>query len=96
MSNNFPKGNHGAYGAKLFDPRWKDKRKSIIARDNNKCAVCETEDELQVHHRQYHFSKSRNMFKDPWEYPDNLLITLCKKCHNKGHNLYKVPVKQVN
>jgi hypothetical protein len=27
----------------------------------------------------------------PWDYTDNLLITLCEKCHQKGHKQYKVP-----
>lgn len=86
---------HGGYGATLFDPRWKMKRKEILARDKNKCVICKSEDSLQVHHRQYHFSTVLNTFRNPWEYSNNLLITLCKICHQRGHRLYKVPVKQI-
>lgn len=87
--------NHGGYGASLFDPRWKQKRLEIISRDKNKCLVCGSENDLQVHHRQYQFSISLNAFRNPWEYDNKLMITLCESCHQKGHRLYKVPIKQV-
>jgi 5-methylcytosine-specific restriction endonuclease McrA len=85
--------NHGGYGATLFDPRWKAKRKEILARDRNSCVICSSEKNLQVHHRQYHFSRALNAFRNPWEYPNNLLVTLCERCHQRGHRLYKVPTK---
>lgn len=87
---------HGSYGAKLLDPRWKKKRESILARDAHQCVICKSKEALNVHHRQYHFSKSLKQFKDPWDYPNDLLITLCKRCHDKGHRLYEVPVKCVD
>lgn len=92
--------NHGTYAATLFDPRWKARRVEILLRDKSasgvsQCVICKSEEQLQIHHRQYHFSKGRNQFKNPWEYPDYLLITLCERCHQKGHRQYNVPVKQV-
>lgn len=87
--------NHGAYGAALFDHRWKEKRKKILARDQNKCVICRSDKNLQVHHRQYHFSRTLRAFKNPWDYEQYLMITLCKKCHQKGHSKYKVPVKYI-
>ena len=39
---------------------------------------------LQVHHLDY-FSN-----KDPWNYPDDMLITLCSVCHKKEENRYKL------
>jgi 5-methylcytosine-specific restriction endonuclease McrA len=86
---------HGSYGAELLDPRWKIKRKEILNRDNNQCVICHSNRNLQVHHRQYHFSRSLNKFKKPWEYENRLMITLCESCHQKGHRLYKVPVKYI-
>src|SRR5690348_5977829 len=86
---------HGGYGATLFDPRWKARRQHILDRDDNKCVVCRSDNNLQVHHRQYHFSRSLNRFKDPWDYQDSLLVTLCERCHQRGHKLYKVPVKYI-
>lgn len=86
---------HGTYGATLFDPRWKAKRKLILSRDKDCCVNCQSREDLQVHHRQYHFSRSLNSFLNPWEYNDHLLITLCKRCHQVGHRLYDIPTKYV-
>lgn len=86
---------HGSYGATLFDPRWREKRQRILQRDNNRCVICNAIENLHVHHRQYHFSKSLNRFKNPWEYSDSLLITLCESCHGRGHNKYTVPTKYI-
>ena len=82
---------HGTYGALLFDPRWKEKRQVILARDNNSCVICKKQEKLQVHHRQYHFIKALEKFKSPWDYHNDLLITLCDSCHQRGHNKFKVP-----
>ncbi|MGZ3813588.1 MAG: HNH endonuclease [Mucilaginibacter sp.] len=82
---------HGTYGGLLFDQRWKTKRGEIVRRDGGHCVICNSTEELQVHHRQYQFIKQVNAFKMPWDYPDHLLITLCKNCHNRGHSKFKVP-----
>ncbi|PWS33032.1 HNH endonuclease [Pedobacter paludis] len=83
---------HGSYGALLFDKRWKDKRAIILMRDNNQCVICENNNDLEVHHRQYRFIKELKKFCAPWEYPDKILITLCNSCHQRGHSKFKVPV----
>lgn len=82
---------HGTYGALLFDPRWRAKRAEILQRDLHRCVNCNNDLDLQVHHRQYHFIVRENKFKLPWDYPGQLLITLCEPCHKKGHSKYKVP-----
>ena len=82
---------HGSYGASLLDERWKKKRLQILDRDHHRCVNCGDTTTLQVHHRQYHFDIRTRKFKAPWDYPDKLLITLCKTCHQRGHSLYKVP-----
>jgi len=82
---------HGSYGGLLFDERWRSKRLQILKRDGNKCIICKGSQELQIHHRQYHFVLSKQQYKLPWEYKDHLLITLCERCHKRGHNKYKVP-----
>ncbi|MFI5163010.1 MAG: HNH endonuclease [Sphingobacteriales bacterium] len=83
---------HGSYGNLLFDPRWKSKRNEILARDKGCCVICSGTEELQVHHRQYQYVKAAKGFKVPWDYPDYLLITLCKSCHQRGHSKFKVPI----
>lgn len=82
---------HGSYGALLFKPEWKAKREEILNRDNYSCVICKINNNLQVHHRQYHFVIQKNQFKLPWQYPENLLVTLCESCHKKGHRKFKVP-----
>ncbi|MEO8960889.1 MAG: hypothetical protein ABI325_03345 [Ginsengibacter sp.] len=89
QSNNIPA--HGSYGALLFTPQWKIKRDEILKRDSYRCVMCHGKNGIKVHHRQYHFVVSRNEFKLPWEYPDNLLLTLCESCNKRGHSKYKVP-----
>lgn len=81
---------HGSYGALLFRPEWRARREQIINRDKV-CVICRSNENLQVHHRQYHFVVRDNNFRLPWEYEDRLLITLCEPCHKKGHSQYKVP-----
>lgn len=84
------------YGEKLFDPRWIEKKKRILSRDNNQCVICgKSNGKLHVHHKQYHFIKRLQIHVAPWEYQDNLLITLCESCHNRGHYRYKVPIKYI-
>ena len=50
--------------------------------DNFACRACkDTDSTLQVHHKRY-----RNG-ADPWDYPDDQLMTLCNKCHKEIHGL---------
>lgn len=83
------------YDLYLKDKRWYRKRKVIIKRDNNKCTVCGTSKNLQVHHTYY--------FKipiKPWLYPNKSMLTVCKSCHEEYHryneNKYKKnpPIKK--
>ena len=69
------------YYDKLKDPRWQKKRLEIFERDGWKCRSCsDSESTLVVHHRYY-----ENI--EPWEYPDEALITLCENCHEQETNL---------
>jgi len=67
-----------SYYELLRDPRWQRKRLEIMGRDNFTCTCCEEKDkQLHVHH--FHYIRGR----EPWDYPDNLLITLCEECHKE-------------
>jgi hypothetical protein len=73
--------NKKSYSEKLKDPRWQDKRNEILERDNHRCQLCgDNTEPLHVHHKYY------QNFKEPWDYPNESLITLCEKCHNSQHN----------
>lgn len=59
---------------------WKERRLEALERDGYKCALCDSTDRIQVHHKvPYRYSKSHDL--------DNL-ITLCRSCHSKEE--YKV------
>lgn len=67
------------YSKKLKDPRWQRVRLRIFERDNFTCQMCDsTENSLCVHHIKYS--------GEPWEAPDEYLITLCEFCHEVEHN----------
>lgn len=72
------------YEKLLKDPRWILKRLIILKRDNYRCTTCGSRKRLQVHHTYY--SGGYN----PWEYPDEDLITLCEVCHKKYHEEHEV------
>ena len=66
------------YKEKLRNPKWQKKKSEILIRDNYTCKVCGcTDKNLQVHH--YEYLGDLN----PWDYPDDMLITLCEDCHKK-------------
>lgn len=70
------------YSEKLKDPRWQKKRLLMLQSANFRCQSCgETEDTLHVHH--VYYEKDR----DPWDYPNEVYMVLCDKCHEKWHNL---------
>jgi len=64
------------YSEKLKDPRWQKKRLEILCRDDWQCRLCgECHSTLVVHHRRYLHGR------EPWDYPDSFLVTLCADCH---------------
>lgn len=79
------------YGKLLRNRNWLIKRKAVLERDNNRCRNCGSRHELQVHHRQYHFTAKKQKHMLPWEYHARYLITLCRECHQAGHKKFKVP-----
>lgn len=65
-----------SYAKLLQDPRWNEKRIHILKRDNFTCQECGAKDvPLDVHH---HFYYPETM---PWDYDDEVLISLCRTCH---------------
>lgn len=83
------------YLAELQNPLWQKKREQILKRDGYKCRNCGSTEHLHIHHTQYHFYKITGYKKEPWDYDNKYLITLCKTCHEEGHRLYKVPMKYI-
>ena len=70
------------YSEKLKDPRWQKKRLLILERDEWTCQICyDSESTLVVHHRKYLPNT------EPWDYPNDLLVTLCEDCHELEREL---------
>ena len=68
------------YKEQIKSPLWQKKRLEILSRDKFACVVCgSTDKQLHVHHKRY--IAGRNY----WDYPDELLVTLCEDCHRKFH-----------
>jgi 5-methylcytosine-specific restriction endonuclease McrA len=64
------------YSRKLTNPLWQRKRLDVFNRDNFSCTRCgNSKNELQVHHLDYIPGI------EPWEYPLDMLTTLCIDCH---------------
>ena len=65
-----------SYNEKFKDPRWQKRRLEILNKDEWCCQICgDNESTLHVHHRWYENGK------DPWDYTDECLTTLCEDCH---------------
>jgi len=73
------------YAEKLQLPKWQEKRLRILKRDKFKCILCGDKDmQVQVHHLRY--------FKgEPWDTPNEFLITLCADCHKVTHHMWLHP-----
>ena len=73
------------YSELLKDPRWQKKRLKILERDEFQCQeCCDTSRTLHVHHKYYIYQKS------PWDYSDDLLITLCDNCHEEEESFRNI------
>lgn len=88
--------NYISYRELLYSRQWQEKRSQILRRDGNKCTICGATDQLVVHHKQYHYKSVSNRKCDPWDYDNKYLTTLCQSCHQRGHELYKIPTKYLN
>ena len=72
------------YSEKLLDPRWQRKRLEAMQRDDFKCRDCKR-DTITLHVHHLHYAESGN----PWDVKNKDLVTLCKHCHTRRHNIEK-------
>lgn len=71
------------YKDQLKTSAWLRKKYEVMNRDNfvcNNCLSDNFESRLEVHHIGYVKGKKA------WEYPDYLLVTLCRECHQSEHD----------
>ena len=69
------------YNRLLEDERWKEFRLKVMSERGNKCECCGGTHILQIHHTFYISGKM------PWEYDIKDMRVLCKKCHQRIHNI---------
>lgn len=79
------------YQALLQTKEWENKRIKILDRDHRRCAYCGNRFHLHVHHK-YYSAYPNGVLVDPWNYPDDALITLCSYCHQRVHARKKIKV----
>lgn len=66
-----------SYQEYLASDYWKEKRKWILFVLGNKCSKCESNQDVQVHHKNYDSVGNENIHD---------VILLCRKCHQEEHN----------
>lgn len=69
------------YNRLLKDKRWKEFRLKVMSERSDKCECCGGTHILQIHHTFYISGKM------PWEYDIDDMRVLCKKCHQRIHNI---------
>ena len=75
------------YKEQLKTSAWLRKKAEIMQRDNFVCSKClcdNYEAQLEVHHVMYIKNKKA------WEYPDYMLVTLCRYCHQIEHDFQHI------
>lgn len=90
--NNVRRRSLDIYSDLLHTVEWRNKRESILKRDNYRCVYCGRRHvHLHVHHK-YYSAYPNGVLVDPWNYPDDALITLCAYCHQRVHARKKIKV----
>ena len=69
------------YNRLLEDKRWKEFRLKVMSERGSICECCGGTGVLQIHHTFYISGKM------PWEYDIKDMRVLCKKCHQRIHNI---------
>ena len=65
------------YKEYLNSPHWKEIRLKALDRAGNRCQLCSSIDNLNVHHNTYK-NRGNEDLKD--------LVVLCRECHSKFHD----------
>lgn len=69
------------YNRLLEDKRWKEFRLKVLSERGCSCEYCGSTEIIQIHHTEY--VKGRL----PWEYDIKDMRVLCKRCHQRIHNI---------
>lgn len=61
-------------------PEWRSRRNRVLLRAGNRCELCYTTGQLEVHHRTYD-RYGEELLSD--------LIALCRRCHRRFHDILR-------
>lgn len=62
----------------LYGEEWTEKREEVRRRDDNRCALCGSQDRVEIHHiRKHKVNRQHDQAK---------MIALCASCHRKARN----------
>lgn len=79
------------YSDKFLNPKWQKFRLAIFERDGFMCVRCDdNKSTLHAHHTYY-----EDFGRDPWDYDEDCVITLCEECHSQEHKYLKQVNKQL-
>jgi hypothetical protein len=71
------------YNDYLKTDHWKKIRIQTFHKQGNKCRICFSSNDLQIHHRRYYKNGENILFKEQ----NRDLLVLCKDCHFLWHNI---------
>lgn len=71
---------------RFYGPNWEKQRERALERDGRRCLICESGEDLNVHHKVplRNFDRDKLRWHERANALDNL-ITLCRTCHSKVH-----------
>lgn len=75
----------------LVSEYWKNKKQKMLNYYNNKCCLCGSTENLNIHH--LHYNIDENTPINEWENKgegERSLVVLCKDCHQHIHNVKKI------
>lgn len=75
---NFQQSHREKYLEYLKSPEWQEKRRTCLDYYGGRCAICYSDQKVQVHHRTY----SRIFYELQTD-----LIALCENCHQRHHKV---------
>jgi hypothetical protein len=63
---------------------WKNKRKEVLMKQGNKCRICGSGTNIQIHHRRYKLLNGESVLGKEI---NAILLPICDDCHNLWHKL---------
>lgn len=76
---------------RMIERRYSGNYKTVMERDCYSCTICNSKDDLTVHHKDKSGMKSMGSYKISNNSINNL-VTLCRSCHSKHHAKEKLNI----